>query len=165
MTLNPIAAIANTAGKAFGAYQGRKQAAEAGAFRVEEAKINARVKREEADANRYSLQSTQDATYDQHVLRNRTRSWTDDYLIFIFTFPIFLLFVVAPIGLVFAQTDFGLLVHVGASLQALNNAPDWYMFVIIGIAVSTLGLMGLFRLWFGKQAAKKQEVDAKPKPA
>ena len=139
-----------------GQYQARKLAKVAAASRIEEKRIDVAVARLEADAARYAREAASDADYDLQVLRNRDRTWSDEFLIAIFV----LLFILPFLDAIQASWSgelFGLAEAVATGWQAhgYDGAPWWFEFLMVGIAVSTLGLSRLFRLWAGRPARKE----------
>ncbi len=153
MPFNPIATILGAAGDAFGAYQGRKAAAEAGARRLALKKIDVKVARLEAKENRLRERGKADAEYDLQVLRNRDTTKMDEFLILffaaIFALPFLNAIILALTCAVGSCVDLGLddAIHAGWRAHGYDGAPWWFEFAMIGILVSTLGLMRLFRIF------------------
>lgn len=118
-----------------GGWQGRKNAA---AQTVNElALLDGELKktRVKAEIKRIESQDNQDADYDQKVLDNRKYTIMDDLLI-VFWLVVFL---------------FHFIPEYAATMQkgwiAIGKAPWWFQFGMLGILVSTLGLMRLFRMY------------------
>lgn len=173
MSLNPITALFGMAGKAWGEYQGRKAAAEAGAARIEEKKIELRaakieaqttltLSRAQAESARYSQRLAADADHDARVQANRQHTKMDEFLILTFS-AIFILPFAAPVLDLLVRTTacavgdcmpFGFslglqkTVAEGWAAHGYDKAPLWFEFAMIGILVSTLGLMRLFQSFF-----------------
>ncbi len=154
-----IGLIARVAGEIVGQYQARKLAKVASASRIEEKRIDVELARLEADAARYARDASSDADYDLQVLRNRDRSWSDEFLIAIFVL-LFILPFLDAIQASWSGERFGLAEAVSEGWRAhgYDGAPWWFEFLMVGIAVSTLGLSRLFRLWAGRPARKKEET-------
>ena len=87
-----------------------------------------------ADIDRTKSNDSKDFDYDQQVLRNRERSIIDEVLI-IFFMAIFAMHFIPSL-----QT------YMLKGWEAMEAAPFFFHFTIIGIVISTLGLMRLFRL-------------------
>jgi len=88
-----------------------------------------------ADIRRIENQDNADADYDQKVLDNRKYTIMDDLLI-VFWLGIFIMHFIpnyAP--------------KMAAGWSAIGKAPWWFQFGMLGILVSTLGLMRLFRMY------------------
>ena len=154
-----IGLITRVAGEIAGQYQARKLAKVTGAVRIEEKRIDVELARLEADAARYARDASSDADYDLQVLRNRDRSWSDEFLIVIFVL-LFILPFLDAIQASWSGERFGLAEAVAEGWRAhgYDGAPWWFEFLMVGIAVSTLGLSRLFRLWAGRPARKKEET-------
>lgn len=172
--MNPIQAIFGIAGRAWGAYQGRKAAAEAGAQKVEEKKVQLRAARVEAQitttlarakakSERFTQRLAAASDHDARVQANRQFSKMDELLIVTFL-AIFVLPFLAPIldliaagiACVVSQCpaagwSLGLadVVAQGWAAHGYDKAPLWFEFAMVGILVSTLGLMQLFNSFFG----------------
>lgn len=186
MNLNPITAIFGIAGKAWGAYQGRKAAAEAGARTIEEKKTQLRAARLEAKTSitlaraqakstRFSQRLAADADHDARVQANRQHTKMDEFLILVFS-AIFLLPFIAPIvdlvarGLACAFghcPPFGLtlglgdIVAQGWKAHGYDQAPWWFEFAMVGILVSTLGLMRVLNIFLDRLNFIRRKPDAK----
>ncbi|MDD9822301.1 MAG: hypothetical protein OXU98_05380 [Gammaproteobacteria bacterium] len=172
MNLNPITALFGVAGKAWGVYHGRKAAAEAGARALQEkemevaaAKMEARaaVKIAKMERKAKHVQGTLDAdsNYDLQVLKNRQGSVFDEVLIGVFCFVFLVPFVAPFIDAMFraaacvlgecppADFSFGFAETIakGWAAHGYARAPWWFEFAMVGILVSTLGLMRVLRLF------------------
>ncbi len=88
-----------------------------------------------AEIRRVENQDNQDADYDQKVLDNRKYTLMDDLLI-MFWLVVFTLHFVP---------DYAATMKKG--WLAIGSAPWWFQFGMLGILVSTLGLMRLFRMY------------------
>ena len=89
----------------------------------------------QAKIDRTKNQDESDISYDLQVLKNRALSIMDEILI-VFWLVVFSLHFIPE----YAPT-------MKAGWLAINNAPWWFQFGMLGILVSTLGLMRLFRMW------------------
>ena len=100
--------------------------------RLDRAKTDAEIKRLHREAEN-------DYSYDMQVLKNRSKTWSDELLILVW------------IGLLVAPFVPYLQPYVAGGWKAMgyNQAPWWYEFGMVGILISTLGLMQLFKIWFG----------------
>ncbi len=109
-----------------------------GKLAVSQAKSSAKVARYLADAKRYELDAQRDQSYDERVLSNRERSLADEAIIAVFMSMFALHFV--PVTQPYMLD--------GWIAMGYEGVPWWFEFVMVGICVSTLGLMRLLRLWF-----------------
>lgn len=118
-----------------GGWQGRKTAAANTANEL--ALLDGQLKKAHvlAEIRRVENQDNQDADYDQKVLDNRKYTLMDDLLI-MFWLVVFTLHFVP---------DYAATMKKG--WLAIGNAPWWFQFGMLGILVSTLGLMRLFRMY------------------
>ena len=118
-----------------GSWQGRKNAAAATVNELALLEGDLKKARVKADIKRIENQDNQDADYDQKVLDNRKYTIMDDLLI-IFWLGIFLAHFIPEYASKMA-----------AGWTAIGKAPWWFQFGMLGILVSTLGLMRLFRMY------------------
>lgn len=111
---------------------------------IEKAKIGLQVATLNARAESESTKSKNDMSYDMQVLRNRSTSWADEVII------------IAFVMLVVAHFIPGMQPTMTAGWKAMGyESPPWWLeFVIVGICVSTLGLMGVLRV-FANSASNK----------
>jgi len=120
-----------------GHWQGRKTAAADTANELALLEGDLKKARVRAEIRRTENQDNQDADYDQKVLDNRKYTIMDDLLI-VFWLVIFVMHFIpdyAP--------------KMAAGWTAIGKAPWWFQFGMLGILVSTLGLMRLFRMYIG----------------
>ena len=118
-----------------GGWQGRKSAA---AQTVNElALLDSELKKAviTAKINRVTNQDDSDSDYDQQVLKNRALSIMDEVLI-VFWLVIFVFHFIPD----YAET-------MQKGWLAIGKAPWWFQLGMLGILVSTLGLMRLFRMY------------------
>ena len=134
-----FASIINFISKPFadivGGWQGRKSAAAQTVNELALLEGDLKKARIKADIKRVENQDNQDADYDQKVLDNRKYTLMDDFLI-TFWLVIFVMHFIpdhAP--------------KMAAGWTAIGKAPWWFQFGMLGILVSTLGLMRLFRMY------------------
>ncbi|MCL1072989.1 hypothetical protein [Shewanella dokdonensis] len=109
------------------------------------AKLNAQARKVELDAERTAATEENDSSYDNQVLANRRDSYADEFIIAVF------------LGIFIAHFIPALqpYMHAGWVAMGYTGIPWWYEFVIVGICVSTLGLMRLFRIFWGVRAEAK----------
>lgn len=118
-----------------GGWQGRKTAAAATVNELALLNGNLKKARVTAEIRRTENQDDADSGYDQKVLDNRKHTIMDDILI-VFWLAVFLAHFIpdyAP--------------KMAAGWTAIDKAPWWFQFGMLGILVSTLGLMRLFRMY------------------
>lgn len=98
------------------------------------AKIDAAIKREEVELER-------DNDYDMQVLRNRDKTMADEIIVFLW-FSVFVSHFIPQTQPYMAEG--------WASMGYTDGPAWWFEFGMVGILVSTLGLMRLFKMFFGK---------------
>ena len=125
---NPVADIV-------GGWQARKTIAANTASEIATAESNLKIAKVNAKIERTKSQDKSDIDYDMQILRNRALSYMDEILI-IFWLIVFSLHFIP---------DYALTMKAGWT--AINKAPWWFQFGMLGILVSTLGLFKLFRMW------------------
>jgi hypothetical protein len=89
----------------------------------------------QAKINRLKDQNSADAAYDLLVLENRKTTIMDELLI-VFWLGVFAMHFIPKTAPMMAD-----------GWAAIMGAPWWFQFGMLGILVSTLGLMRLFREW------------------
>ena len=92
--------------------------------RIEEAKVNAQIKQIEKE-------SEQDYNLDKIAMQNMENSWKDEVILIIFLIPLVMSFIPSVQGYVIKGFD------------ALNNTPDWYQALLIGMIVVIYGMRGM----------------------
>ena len=125
---NPIADVV-------GGWQARKTIAAETASELAKAESDLKVAKVNAKIQRTKSQDDSDISYDLQVLKNRALSYMDEILI-VFWLVIFVLHFIPECA-----------ATMQAGWVAINNAPWWFQFGMLGILVSTLGLFKLFRMW------------------
>ena len=144
--------IAQVVGGIVGKYQAGKAVKTKSAARIAEKEADLEVARLDAEVKRIGDNSSADADYDLQVLRNRDKSWIDEILICVFIGLFVLPFLDAVQATIYSGELIGLAEAVRQGWAAHgyeDGAPWWFEFVMVGIAVSTLGLFRLLRLWMG----------------
>ncbi len=137
MFANPFIAIGTTLATGWDA---RSTAKQNGAQRLEEARQELKVVKvmSAIDAAKATVQS--DSSYDGQVLRNRGKTYADEMLIFIFM-GIFVMHFIPSTQPYMAD---------GWAAMGYSDGPAWFFeFALVGILISTLGLMGIFRIMMG----------------
>ena len=109
-----------------------------GKFKIEEAKIGFKLAKLKAESKRIEKESELDATYDVMALRQKKHTYIDEFIAVSVFGMLFLTFL--------PQTQ----ETMNRGWEALNNAPLWFEFIVIGIVISTFGLKGVFRDWTQK---------------
>lgn len=134
-----------------GSYQARKTIAAQNAAVIAKARVDLKVTRIQAQIDREVINSRQDNDYDTQVLKNRNNTYADEFIILVW-FALFILHFVPDYSVIMAD---------GWAAMGYNGAPWWFEFGMVGILVSTLGLMRMFKLWAGKgkTAPKLKQVD------
>ena len=131
-----------------GGYVERKRIAAEMAADVARAENNFKIAQFEAKAKRCMQAEQNDADYDFLVLKNRDKTIMDEVIILFFLG----LFVCHFIP---AMQPY---MHKGWQAMGYEGAPWYFEFVIVGIAVSTLGLMRLFRAFWGSKSGNKKSA-------
>lgn len=106
-------------------------------FRI--AEFNARI-------NLMTKQEDNDAQYDLQALRNRDRSYIDEVLIAAFSALVAMHFIPGTQPYM----------HEGWSAMGYQAAPWWFEFGMVGILVSTLGLMRLVRVFLAQVSLNRK---------
>ncbi|GGI85936.1 hypothetical protein [Shewanella gelidii] len=134
---NPVADLT-------GSYRERKRIAAEMAADIATAESNLKIAELNNKARRLEAQENNDSSYDNIVLANRRDTLMDELIIIVF------------LGLFLAHfvPELQPYMHSGWSAMGYNGAPWYFEFVIVGIAVSTLGLMRLFRVFWQLKAPK-----------
>jgi len=131
-----------------GGYVERKRIAAEMAADVARAENNFKIAQFNAKAKRCMQAEQNDADYDFLVLKNRDKTIMDEVIILFFLG----LFVCHFIP---AMQPY---MHKGWQAMGYEGAPWYFEFVIVGIAVSTLGLMRLFRAFWGSKNVNKKSA-------
>lgn len=137
---NPVADLT-------GSFRERKRIAAEMAASVATAEMNLKIAQFNAQAKRCELVEQNDADYDLIVLRNRDKSKMDEVII-LFFLGLFICHFIPAMQIYMAQ---------GWQAMGYTGAPWYFEFVIVGIAVSTLGLMRLFRSFWGSRTTSSKE--------
>jgi len=87
-----------------------------------------------AKVARLQKESEQDFTLDQQSQKNMQTSWKDELLLIVWLIPLVLCFI----------PDYQ--VYVKSGFEALNNTPDWYQYILIGMVVVIYGMRGLLKI-------------------
>ena len=142
--------ITKPLGTIVGGYQARKTVALNSQTKIAEAKVELEVTKIKAEIEQVTISATRDSDYDMQVLKNRNNTYADEFIILVW-FVLFLLHFVPEYATVMAQ---------GWAAMGYKGAPWWFEFGMVGILISTLGLMRLFKLWisnFKHDTKNKQE--------
>lgn len=138
---NPVADLT-------GSYRERKRIAAETAASVAMAEANFKIAQFEAKARRCEQAEQNDADYDLLVLKNRNKTLMDEVIILFFLALFICHFI--PIMQPYMAA--------GWKAMGYTGAPWYFEFVIVGIAVSTLGLMRLFRAFSSENV--KRNINA-----
>jgi hypothetical protein len=127
-------------------WQKRKKATAKAKHEVKLAKLDAKKSRFEAEAKLEHKRLDQEADYDMQVLKNRENSFADEIIIAVWMVIFIAHFIPA------------LQPYMAGGWKAMgyeNGPPWWFGFGMVGILVSTLGLMKMLRIWFGRFGANR----------
>lgn len=136
-----IALITNPIADLSGGYRERKRIAAENAAAIAKSEADLKIARNEAKAHRAKTIEQNDTDYDLLVLENRSKTLMDEVIILVF------------LGLYLAHFIPSLQPYMAGGWKAMGytGAPWYFELIIVGIAVSTLGLMRLFRLFFNRK--------------
>ena len=125
--------------------QERKSMEAKGKLEILQSKIDFKVAKWQARASRLAVKEQNDASYDMQVLKNREHSYADEFLIGMMMLLFLMHFIpyMQPY-----MVD-------GWQAMGYTGVPWWFEFVMVGIFVSTLGLMRLFRLFWTRRTNGK----------
>lgn len=128
-----------------GSYREQKRIAAESAASIAKAKTDLKVAKLEAAAERERSEAKNDNDYDLAALNNRRSSYMDEVIIVVF------------LGLYVAHFIPQLQPYMSGGWAAMGykGVPWYFEFVIVGISVSTLGLMRLFRAFWAVSGSKK----------
>ncbi len=156
MSWNPISAIiggvAKMGAELGSAYFAHKTAKEGGKLKIAQGKIDLKMAKISGQIARVKQKETNDTDYDMQVLRNRQTTWADEILILV-TISIWLMHFIPDTQPYMADgwAAMGYVREASEGGESYGYVPWWFEFVIVGIFVSTLGLMRLLRLFMGKR--------------
>jgi hypothetical protein len=120
--LGLIAPIVNALGSIGKSWLETRKVKAEGKIQIAAAKVQARVKKEEAKAN-----------MDLVAMDGMRYSWKDEYLVILLSAPVILSFI--P----------GLEQYALAGFEILDKTPDWYRWALTGMIAASFGL----RTWTG----------------
>ncbi|QBF81270.1 hypothetical protein EXU30_00100 [Shewanella maritima] len=132
-----------------GGYRERKRIAAESTAAIATAEVNLKLAELNAKTRQLELKQAQDFDYDMQVLQNRRESSMDEIIIGVFLCLFLMHFVPALQPYM----------HKGWAAMGYDGAPWYFEFVIVGIAVSTLGLMRLFRAFWHQKQIKRGRLD------
>ncbi len=134
-------AIAALLSSGIGAYRDvQKQDSEA-RLKVMDAKAELKLAKLAGETQRYLVSAENDASYDNNVLKNRRFTYADELIIGVWL-SIFIGHFIPPLQPYMAGG--------WAAMGYTTGPPWWFEFGMVGILVSTLGLMALFKIWTGR---------------
>lgn len=136
---NPIADLT-------GGYRERKRIASETAGNIATAESNLKIAKFKAEENRLLNSENNDTDYDMQVLKNRKNTYMDEIII---------VFFLALFAMHFLPSTQPIMLK-GWTAMGYKGAPWYFELIIVGIAVSTLGLMRLFRIFFRAKEKDKQ---------
>ncbi|MDO6426219.1 hypothetical protein Q4489_04305 [Thalassotalea sp. 1_MG-2023] len=132
-----------------GSYRERKRIAAEMAAEVATAEVKLKLAKINAKASREENKENNDISYDMQVLINRSETFMDGFIILV-VFSIWIAHFIPGLQPIMAE---------GWRAMGYKGAPWYFEFIVVGIAVSTLGLMRLFRIfWRVKDEAPKNKT-------
>lgn len=106
-----------------------------------------------AKQRRFEMKHQATTDYDQQVLENRRFTIMDEVLIAVWL-GVFIAHFIKPLQPY---------MKVGWQAMGYNSGPPWWFeFGMVGILISTLGLMALFKLWKGGSYGNSQASGHQP---
>ena len=122
-------------------WSARKTAKLEGALELQRAQQELKVTKVRADIDSAKQAVQNDSDYDMQVLKNREKTYADEFIILVW-FAVFLAHFVPPLQPYMAG---------GWEAMGYGEAPPfWFELGMVGILVSTLGLMRLLKIMIGK---------------
>ena len=115
-----------------------------GKFKIEKAKLDFKLAKLNAESERVKRESEMDMTYDLIALKQKKYTWADEFILVSFFSILLLTFI--P----YTQKAMSI------GWIALNNAPWWFEFGLVGMLVSTFGLKGVLRELLNANPLKKK---------
>jgi hypothetical protein len=103
---------------------------------IAEAKVKAKVAKIEAEVEAHKTQQVANNDADLVSLKAMERSWKDEFLLILFSIPVIMAFIPEMQKYVFNGFD------------AINNMPDWYIYLYAGMIITIYGLRGLAQQMF-----------------
>lgn len=91
------------------------------------------VAKAKAEVKRLEKESEQDYNLDMEAMKDMRNSWKDELILVIFLAPLVLSFIPATQAYVFE------------GFKALEQTPDWYRYILIGMIVVIYGMRGLLK--------------------
>ena len=132
-----------------GGYRERKRISSEMAASIATAECNLKIAKFKAEETRLLNTENNDTDYDMQVLKNRKNTYMDEIII---------IFFLALFAMHFLPSTQPIMLK-GWIAMGYKGAPWYFEFIIVGIAVSTLGLMRLFRVFFrAKEKDKTKQV-------
>lgn len=107
----------------------------------QQANVDLEKARVQAQIERISAGDTNAAELDRISISNR--GWKDEYLLLIVTVPLIMSFI--PEFVPYVTAGFG----------ALQNVPEWYMWVLLGVFIDTFGFRRMLRVAVEKYLKNK----------
>jgi hypothetical protein len=136
--LSPLSSLASS-------WSERRTTKLKGKIKLEEAKWDLKVARVKSKAQEVMIENTRDFDYDLQVLKNRNNTIADEIIICLW---------VVVFALHFIPSTQGLMASGWEAMGYHDSLPWWFEFGMVGILVSTLGLMRVLKLWasmFGRR--------------
>jgi len=120
--------------------------------KLKEIESKTRIKEAEAEAEINHVKKTSENRFslDMIAMRNMRKTFKDEYLTFILTFPL-LMCCITPFIMCYRLGWDKLLENTIESYRALNTLPIWQQYSIIGIIIVTFGLRTLFVALFNRK--------------
>jgi hypothetical protein len=141
-----IKPLLSVGAKLAGDWSARKSVAAASKVKVAEKRVDLQVAKIEAKIRQTQVEMSRDADYDMQVLKNRQGSYADEFII-VTWFVVFLAHFM-PYLQPYMKSGW-------AAMGYTTGPAWWFEFGMVGILVSTLGLMRVLRLMLGKMKKDK----------
>jgi len=126
--------------------------------KILEVETQAKVATQQAKIDMLRASQDNDFKLDMIAMQSMNKSWKDEFILAVFTAPLVLAFVPSAQG------------YIMGGFQLMEFIPEWWIYLVIGMVVSIMGLRGLLhefmknkpKLSFGGKSVPKKEVFHSP---
>ena len=136
-----IGAVGSVVGEPIKQWQERKRLKVEHRLEIDRLNHEANVATAQAHLEIAKTGQAQNYDLDRIAMKAMDRSWKDELVLLLFLLPLPVAFI--P----------GMDVYVHAGFQAIEQMPDWYVAIVIGMVVVIYGLRGLLTAYLKKTSA------------
>ena len=130
-------------------WSARKTVKEQSKILIAEKEVDLKIAKIDAAIKRQTTELARDNDYDMQVLRNRDKTYADEAIIFLW-FAVFIAHFLPYTQPYMAE---------GWSSMGYTDGPAWWFeFGMVGILVSTLGLMRILKLLYAKGVSNDKKI-------